>query len=124
MYSYLYSVSLCIGLGKHRNLGCQESEAMTAKFPTLTRFSNRLDADSPAVYIYMEHQIREAHSTLLVLQNQAHNALAKPSPSDLGAERLETFPKDVATQRINYPRRLAARSSGEPAASWRWPPRR
>jgi len=74
--------------------------------------------------LYMEPQIREAHSTLLVLQNQAHNALAKPSPSDLGAERPETFPKDVATQRINYPRRLATRSSGEPAASWRWHPRR
>jgi len=52
MYSYLYSVSLCIGLGKHRNLGCQESEAMTAKFPTLTRFLNRLDADSHAHYIW------------------------------------------------------------------------
>jgi len=122
MYSYLYSVSLYRTretpepwLSRKRSHDRQVSYLDSVLEPPRCRLARAL---------YMEPQIREAHSTLLVLQNQAHNALAKPSPSDLGAERPETFPKDVATQRINYPRRLATRSSGEPAASWRWHPRR
>ena len=69
--------------------------------------------------LYMEPQIREAHSTLLVLQNQAHNALAKPSrtPGNLPKRCSHPTCKFIPVGWRQVP--PATR------ASWRWhPPRR
>jgi hypothetical protein len=49
------------------------------------------------------------------------DALAKPSPSDPRAERPETFPKNVASCRINHP---SVDDTFLRRASWRWHPRR